>query len=311
MAGDIGELVRVPLTDVWRNEPEFSRWLRDNIERLNAVLGMGLSDPQCEGSVGDFSVDLVAEDESGHKAVIENQFGKSNHDHLGKLLTYLTNTEAAVAVWIVGEPRPEHVETITWLNDKPGARFYLVKLEAVRIAESPVAPLLTVIVGPGEPGGGVETVREQWAERERLRYEFFRQLLDRARLRTKLHANISPGTDSWVAAGAGTSGLHWIYRIRQHNTDALFEVNTPDTERNNAILAQFMQEKDKIESDFGEPLEWDQVEGRRSCFVRKTMTIGGYRDDQDKWPAIQDAMIDAMVRLEKALKPRLAELSAT
>ena len=57
----IGELVRVPLTDVWRNEPEFSRWLRDNIERLNVVLGIALSDPQCEGSVGDFSVDLVAE----------------------------------------------------------------------------------------------------------------------------------------------------------------------------------------------------------------------------------------------------------
>jgi len=301
----IGELIRVPLTDVWRNEPEFSRWLRDNIERLNEALGIALSDPQCEGSVGDFSVDLVAEDESGHKAIIENQFGKSDHDHLGKLLTYLTNTEAAVAVWIVGEPRPEHVETITWLNEKPGADFYLVKLEAVRIADSPVAPLLTVIVGPGEPGGGVERVREQWAERERLRYEFFRQLLDRARPRTKLHDNISPSTDSWVAAGAGTSGLAWIYRARQHDTDVSLDIWTPDSDHNRAVFEALRQHKEEIEASFGEPLEWDEVEGRSTYRVRKSIALGGYRDEQEKWPAIQDAMIDAMVRLEKALKPHL------
>ncbi len=306
----IGELVRVPLTDVWRNEPEFSRWLRDNIERLNVVLGMALSDPQCEGSVGDFSVDLVAEDESGHKAVIENQFGKSDHDHLGKLLTYLTNTEAAVAVWIVGEPRPEHVETITWLNEKPGARFYLVKLEAVRIADSPVAPLLTVIVGPGEPGGGVETVREQWAERERLRYEFFRQLLDRARARTKLHANVSPSTDSWVPSGSGTSGIHWTYRIRQRDVAVDLAIETPDGEANRQTLRKLAEQKEQVEASFGEPLEWDEAEGRQVCYVRKRLSVGGYRDEQDKWPAIQDAMVDAMIRLEKALRPRLAELPA-
>jgi len=302
----IGELIRVPLVEVWRNEVEFSRWLRDNIERLNAVLGVTLSDPQCEGSVGDFSVDLVAEDESGHKAVIENQFGRSDHDHLGKLLTYLTNTEAAVAVWIVGEPRPEHVETITWLNEKPGARFYLVKLEAVRIAESPVAPLLTVIVGPGEPG--IEKLREDWADRERLRYEFFRQLLDRARARTRLHANVSPGTDSWVAAGAGTSGLAWIYRARQHNTDVSLDIWTPDAEHNKRWFRALFEHKEEVETSFGEPLEWDEVEGRSTFRVRKTIALGGYRDEQDKWPAIQDAMIDAMVRLEKALRPWLAGL---
>jgi len=84
-------------------------------------------------------VDLVAEDDSGNLVIIENQLERSNHDHLGKLITYLTALEAKVAIWIVREPRPEHVKAVAWLNETSSAAFYLVKVEAIQIGESPPA----------------------------------------------------------------------------------------------------------------------------------------------------------------------------
>ncbi len=79
----------------------------------------------------------MAEDDSGNLVIIENQLERSNHDHLGKLITYLTALEAKVAIWIVREPRPEHVKAVAWLNETSSAAFYLVKVEAIQIGESP------------------------------------------------------------------------------------------------------------------------------------------------------------------------------
>ena len=79
-----------------------------------------------------------------------NQLERSNHDHLGKLITYLTAIGAKVAIWIVADPRPEHVSAISWLNESSSASFYLLKVEAIKIGDSEPAPLLTLIVGPSE-----------------------------------------------------------------------------------------------------------------------------------------------------------------
>jgi hypothetical protein len=93
------------------------------LDVLNDCIDLTLSNAEAEATAGDFSVDLVAEDESGNKVIIENQLEKSNHDHLGKLITYLVAIEARAAIWIVSEPRPEHVSAITWLNESSGSSY--------------------------------------------------------------------------------------------------------------------------------------------------------------------------------------------
>lgn len=103
---NIGRLQRVPLREVWRHEAyDFTQWLQENIDVLNVALDMNLINVEREQAAGSFSIDLVAEDESGGTVIIENQLEKSNHDHLGKVITYLTALSARVAVWIVSEPR--------------------------------------------------------------------------------------------------------------------------------------------------------------------------------------------------------------
>src|ERR1700761_2950298 len=113
-----------------------------NLDALGEVLDFTVDNIERERAAGDFSVDLVAEDQSGDVVVIENQLERSDHDHLGKLVTYVAAMEAKRAIWIVSQPRPEHVTAITWLNESVAADFYLIQVEAIRIGDSPAAPLL-------------------------------------------------------------------------------------------------------------------------------------------------------------------------
>ena len=121
----IGSLQRVDLREVWPHEAQdFTPWLEENIDVLNNAIDLSLSIIEREQAAGDFSVDLVAEDESGNSVIIENQLERSNHDHLGKLITYLTAIDAKAAIWIVKEARPEHISAISWLNESSSASFY-------------------------------------------------------------------------------------------------------------------------------------------------------------------------------------------
>src|SRR5690606_37152108 len=115
------------------------------------------------------------------------------------------NLDAKTAIWITSEPRPEHEKAIHWLNEIVSAdtAFYLIKLEAYRIGDSSAAPLLTVVAGPSLEAKQAGTQKKELAERHLLRLEFWTQLLERAKTRTTLLAQISPGTEHWVAAGAG------------------------------------------------------------------------------------------------------------
>jgi len=306
----IGKLERVSLREVWRHEAyDFTQWLQENIGVLNDVLGLSLSSAEREQSAGSFSVDLVAEDEAGNPVIIENQLERSNHDHLGKVITYLVGIGAKAAIWIVSDPRPEHVKAVAWLNESSAASFYLVKLEAVKIGDSPPAPLLTLIVGPSEESREVGKTKKEIAERHILRHRFWTELLERAKGTTKLHAHISPSHYNWIGTGAGKQGLQFNYVVRQ--LDAQIELyidRGKDKEgENKEIFDQLAAHREAVESAFGEPLEWQSLDERRACRIRKTVPQGGYRDE-DRWLEIHEAMIDAMIRLEKALRPHIAKL---
>lgn len=306
----IGKIQRVALREVWKHEAlDLTKWLQDNLDVLSDALKFSLSNAEREQSAGDFSVDLVAEDEDGNVVVIENQLEKSDHAHLGKLITYVTAIGAKKAIWIVAEPRPEHVAAITWLNESSSAEFYVLKLEGIRINDSAPAPLLTLIVGPSEEGREVGEAKKELAERHDLREKFWAELLQLAKAKTKLHANISPGHYSYVSAGCGKRGLGFNYSIRRHEGSVYLYIDRGKgaEEENRQILGTLERSKEAIEKAFGEPLEWVQSEGTRACAISKNVKAGGYRDEA-RWPAVHDAMIDAMVRLERALKPHIAEL---
>lgn len=304
----VGRLRRVPLREVWRHEAlDFTRWLELNVDVLNDVIGIELNSAEREQSAGAFSVDLIAEDDAGRPVVIENQLERSDHDHLGKLITYTSVLEARAAIWIVAQPRPEHVTAIGWLNESRGTEFYLVKAEAVAIGESDPAPLLTLIVGPSEETREVGDTKRELAERYVVRQRFWQKLLDTARPLTKLHSAISPSTDNWVAAGAGLSGLSFNYVTTQHAARVELYIDRGDEAENDRVLQHFVAQREGIEKEFGESLDWQPMPSRRACRINFDVTTQGYRDE-DAWPDVHRRMIDAMIRLERAVKPAISEL---
>lgn len=301
----VAKIERVPLREVWAHEAQgLTRWLEENPDVLNDVLGLTLTSVERERAAGAFSVDLVAEDDRGRTVVIENQLERSDHDHLGKLITYTAMMDAQVAIWIVADPRPEHVRAISWLNES-SSDFFLVKIEGIQIAGSPPAPLLTLIVEPSEETRDVGETKRDLAERHFIRKDFWTSLLERARPRTRLHGGISPGHDTWIGTGAGRSGLAYNYVMTQHGSgvELYIDRGRDSDEENMRIFEGLREHREEIEATYGRSLEWQPLEGKRACRIRENFD-GGYRDEE-RWPEIQEEMISAMISLEAALKPFL------
>ena len=207
----IAKIERVSLRDVWPHEAyDFTQWLEENIDVLSEAIDRNIVNAEREKKTeSTLSVDLVAVDEAGSSIIIENQLEKSDHDHLGKLITYLTAMQANTAVWIVAVPRPEHVAALTWLNESSSADFYLLKIEATRIENSPPAPLLTLIVGPSEEGKSIGRSKQEMSERDHTRYKRWSLLVQhqtRRCIATSLPASIL-GSVLVQACGASCSTM--------------------------------------------------------------------------------------------------------
>jgi hypothetical protein len=309
---NIGRLEIVPIRKAFPHEAHhFTAWMEEHIEILADRLGIELSVVQREKEVGDFKVDLLCEDSEGHPVIVENQLEKTNHDHLGKLLTYLVNLEANTAIWVATDPRPEHMKVIDWLNESTGEdiSFYLVKVEATRIGDSPYAPLFTVLAEPDVQSKETGKTKKELAARHYLRYEFWQSLLQRSKDKTRLFSNISPTKDHWLSTGAGRSGISFTYFALMDSAGIeLYIDHDHDTgKKNKEIFGQLYKQKDAIEKEFGDELEWQRLDDKRACRIKKIFNQGGLLN-KEIWPELQDEMIDAMIRFEKTIKPRLAKV---
>jgi len=300
----VSRLKRVPVRYVWkREEKDFTPWLAKNIDILGETLGVELSVVEREADVGEhFEADLLAEGANGDYVVIENQFGKSDHDHLGKVITYFTNLEAKAAVWICEHPQPEHIEAIGWLNKNTphDTSFYLIKLEAFQIESSPPAPHFSIVSEPSRQIKEAGEVKGELAERHIRRLEFWKQLLEKSNEKMTLFSNVSPSKDNWISAGAGISGVLYQYVILMDGARIQLSIESGDSDKNKEIFDALHKSKQQIERDFGKQLVWRRLDDTKSSRIEKVFENKGLKD-MDDWSDIQDKMIDAMIRFEKAL----------
>lgn len=308
---NISKLESVPLRKAFPHEAHnFTMWLESNIDALSERLGIELTVLEREKSIGSFIVDLFCEDQNGNYVIIENQLERTDHDHLGKLLTYLVNLEAHTAVWVTPEERPEHKRVIDWLNETTSADylFYLVRVEAVRIGDSPYAPLFTVSSAPDEQIREIGESKKELADRHYHRKEFWTGLLARSQGRTLLFSNRTPSTDHWLGTGAGKSGIAFNYLILKDGAAIDLSIDVGDQEKNKAIFELLYADKEVIESEFGEPLEWRRLDNKRASRIVKVYRGYGSLNEPETWPALQDMLIEKMILLDKALRPRVGKL---
>ncbi|MBU1037152.1 DUF4268 domain-containing protein [Patescibacteria group bacterium] len=152
----LGKITKVDLRKAWKNEEyDFSAWLSEevNLALLSEEIGIDIRLMKKEAEVGKYSLDILAEEEAtGRKIVIENQLETTNHDHLGKIITYAAGYDADIIIWIFREIREEHRQAIDWLNENTNedVAFFAVKLELWQIDNSVPAPKFQIISSPNE-----------------------------------------------------------------------------------------------------------------------------------------------------------------
>jgi hypothetical protein len=237
----------------------------------------------------------------------EAQFSRSNHDHLGKLLTYIAAYEANAAIWIVGEPRPEHVQAITMLNTRfREVDFFMVRLEVISIGEDGVkAPLFSLVAGPSPAIRTAGAVLEELAGNQKLIMEFWMGLLPLVQPRVPAFAGKKPRRVRRLGATAGRKGIRFQFATRQADSECGLTILGGRHGDPNAVLDELRAHKEEIEASFGAPLEW--VNGA-PCRIRTTLP-GGYLD-RSQWTTLQPDLAQTMERLVVALAPHLDSLES-
>ena len=184
---ELGRLESVEdLNAAWKNESsDFTPWLQKNIDLLSSALGVDIQpDLEWEVRVGAFFLDLLGKESGyeGRPVIIENQLDRSDHSHLGQLLTYAAGKKGGVIVWVAKQIRAEHREALEWLNDatQDNIDFYGVEVQLVKIGPSQIAPNLIVAVSPRLPIVAVSPRPSEMGERsekEERYHTFFTDLL--------------------------------------------------------------------------------------------------------------------------------------
>lgn len=308
---DLGRIETVNVRTAFAHESiNFTTWLEEHIDVLGERLGLKLSVEQREKQVGDFNVDLLCEDGEGHRVIVENQLERTDHDHLGKLLTYLVNLDAKTAIWVTPEPRIEHRRVIDWLNKYAAETdFFLVKVEAIRIGKSPLAPLFTVLVAPDAQTREIGETDKDWAARHYKLLEFWKTLLAHSKDKTRLFANITPGRYYYIQTGAGRAGVTFQYQVtRTAGFVVLYiDIDKESGEANKRMFDAIQAQQADIEREFGGPMIWERLDDKRASQVLLKFTDGGV-ESPETWPRLQDKMIDAMIRFYEVLRPRVLKI---
>lgn len=162
----LARLVSVEVRSVWPQEDKhFTPWLAqsENLALLSDILELGpLAVEGTEVAVGSFFIDILAKDAAGAGVIIENQFGPTDHTHLGQIMTYLAGQNGpAAVVWIAERFREEHRAVVDWLNANTpdAANFFAIELEVLKIQSSPPAPWFNVVAKPNNWSRGVKQAR--------------------------------------------------------------------------------------------------------------------------------------------------------
>ncbi len=305
---EIGSFTPVPIREIWpKEDADFTPWLASHISRLGEALGIELREPaQTEVSVGPFKLDILAEDEEGRKVAIENQYGVTNHDHLGQSLTYAAGKDASVVVWLVETFRPEHRLVFEWLNrhTHEGIEFYAVQLSAVKIDISPPVPIFEVVARPNKPSAPKPSAADG-----DLYSKFCQQVIDELVKRQFVNQKKSSENAHiifWSVKVTGGNGVALGADFTSSGARAYIYLDPfGDRNRNHQLLDQLEENKDDIQQGFGKDgLQWSKL-SVRACRIWSSRSNVGIKDPEQKLTATAHWMVESLVALRENVLPEV------
>ena len=301
---NLGKIKRIKdLRSVWQHEAkDFSKWLsqEDNLAELSDAIGVDMVLEERESAVGSFSVDLYAVEEgTERRIIIENQLEDTNHDHLGKLITYASGKGAEVIVWIVKRARDEHRQAIEWLNQNTGVNigFFLVEIELWQINDSAVAPKFNVVERPNDWAKQMKSV-EGLRKAQQLQLNFWQQLSETIKSNELYAKEFSPRKaqpQHWYSLAVGSSQYHINLTLNTQKNLLGVNIWIPD---NKEKFFMFKENAGEIEKILDCKVEWHEA-NKASCIkTQKQCNI----NDELNWGQAIDWLMGKAIKFKEVIK---------
>ena len=291
------------LRSIWPHEAlNFTPWVAENVDLLVDAVGLDITVDETESSVGDFNVDIYAsETGTDRKIIIENQLEDTDHDHLGKLITYASGKGADVVIWVVKHAREEHKAAVEWLNnhtdDKIG--FFLCEIKLFQIGDSQIAPAFTVVERPNDWTKEIrKTASANSTQQQRLEYwQAFNDYAFTDANFSRIFNKRKPTTDHWMDFSIGSSACHIAVSQIQKRKAVDVELYINDDKE---LFKSLFAHKDEIEKNMEMELEWKELPERKASriLIEKTVDL----DDRATWPEQFDYIMDTCIKMKRAFK---------
>ena len=301
MDRQLGTIIKIDdLRAIWPHEAnDFSKWLsrEENLKLLGDTIGIDIVLEERESPVGGFNVDLFASEEgTNRKIIIENQLEDTNHDHLGKIITYASGKDAEVIIWIVKRARDEHKQAIEWLNQHTDGNigFFLLEIELWKINDSLPAPKFNIVERPNDWAKTMKAA-EGLSDTQKLQLDFWQAFADYAFTKETFKQQFSrrkPQPQQWYDLSVGSSALHISLTANTQKKRIGAEIYINDDK---SIFEKLQAQKSEIEGELETVLEWR--EANKACRVL-ALTGGDIKKGPDVWNEYFDWFCDMAVKLK-------------
>ena len=303
----LGRIKEVDIRSVWPHEQyDFSKWLaeEENIRALGEEMNLSLTDVDTERFVGSYRCDIICKDElTGKSVLIENQLEQTNHDHLGKIITYASGLDASVVVWIVAKARDEHASAIEWLNKHTDddLSFFLIEVHAYTIGDSAPAPMFKIVEQPNDFAKTVKAIahKGELNETQTNRIQFWTQFNDVIEQRGKPFNKRKATSDHWYSVAIGSSQCHISIDLVNKEHRIRVGVWVPD---NKELYDCFYEHKDEIEDSAGCNFVWDRLDNKKAAIIC-TYIPGLNYNKQENYPELMNKIVDLVIVMRSAFTP--------
>lgn len=308
MCMNLGRLEPVAIREIWPREPEFSKWLAkpENLKVLGSLIGVDMGTEETEGPVGDFSADIVAKEAVSHgrTVIIENQYERTDHDHLGKIITYAAGRDAQILVWIAEEARDEHRSAVHWLNDHSDVDVFLMKIKVVKIGDSQPAPVFEIVEQPNNWKKNEKQASQELTTTGSLYLNFWTKFQEYAfGVHSSFHLSfkekkISGSGRNYFPLSYGNAIVGVVVQPKEKNTNIRHvraEIYFPDGKD---LYHRLEANKQAFEAAAGFPLTWECPE--ESKFSRISVKREFDIDDAASWESTFAWLCDKAIALKQA-----------
>jgi hypothetical protein len=315
----LGRLQRCELRESWAGEASaFTPWLAspDALPLLGEALGLELELEAQERSVGPFRADILCREvQTGHWVLIENQLERSDHTHLGQLLTYASGLEAVTIVWVVARFTEEHRSALDWLNriTDEHFRFFGVEVELWRIGGSQPAPKFNVVARPNNWSQAVaEAARaidagplSDLRSLQRSYWEALNRVLDAQR--GPVSGNRKPQAQSWMTFPIGRQEFHLTASLLRRDGKLRAELHISGP-RAKLLFGLLQNDRAAIDRELGEAVSWEEMPDQQDCRIA-LYREGADLEDEADWPLQHEWLATRLNALHRVFARRLQSLA--